>query len=153
MEERGGYNKPMRMLVLTHWNCPWFVNSSDSIIENFAYFFAVLIFIHFRSQRTAPSCAFLRFFYSYPNLDGVCLWASSHQISWPAGCPGKRAGNFAIWTLQPTLVARAGFFVASDEELRRTQVVYTSGEALTETGNRAWKASGTQGNFSPVTGM
>ena len=53
----------------------------------------------------------------------------------------------------PTLVTRAGFFLASDEELRRTQVVYTSGEALTETGNRAWKASGTQGNFSPVTGM
>ena len=37
----------------------------------------------------------------------------------------------------PTLVTRAGFFLASDEELRRTQVVYTSGEALTETGNRA----------------
>ena len=61
--------------------------------------------------------------------------------------------KYCIWTLQPTLSTRAGFFLESDEELRRTQVVDKSGEGLTETGNHAWKASGTQGNFSAVTRM
>ena len=37
-------------------------------------------------------------------------WLCSRHLSFSNRDPGKRAGNFAIWILQPTLGTRAGFF-------------------------------------------